>query len=153
MSVRIQSEAFSRWMREAVQLGLLEAHWNEVGEHRDTIALEPDFEKLLGLERAGVMACATARAEVGSALLGYAAMLVSPHLLYKSHLLAYSISVYMTPEHRGHGPELVRAIERDMRGRGATKVFFIAKERTAFADVLEGMGYEPSETAFGKLLV
>jgi GNAT superfamily N-acetyltransferase len=156
--VKVQVEAFSRWMREAVELGLFEAHWNEVGEDRDTIALEPDFHKLLGMERAGLLASFTARDAAGM-LAGYAMMLVAPHILYKAHVFACSVTLYIAPEHRGHGPELIRLVEREMRGRGVSKIFLAGKqsaqkgERSTLESLLPEMGYTLSETSFGKLLV
>lgn len=149
--MKLELEAFSRWMREAIERGLFEAHWNEVGEDRETIALEPDFSKLLAMERAGALVSFSAR-EADGALAGYALMLASPPFLYKAHVFAYSIAIYIDPAHRGHGAVLVRLIERELRGRGVAKVFFIARAGTAFGKVLEELGYAASETAFAKLL-
>jgi hypothetical protein len=51
-AVKVALEPFSRWCREALERGLFEAHWREVGEDHERIPLELDLEKLLALERA-----------------------------------------------------------------------------------------------------
>jgi len=149
--VKAALEPFSRWCREALERGLFEAHWREAGEDHEEIPLELDLEKFLQLERAGVLAGFSAREDDGK-LAGYAMMVVSTHLNYKSRVFAFSHSIYVAPEHRGHGLELIRLIEREMRGRGVSKIVFNAKDRTGFGTVLEGLGYAGMEQAWGKLL-
>jgi GNAT superfamily N-acetyltransferase len=154
--VRIDAEPFSRWMGEAADAGLFEAHWREVGEHLHDIPLEPDFKQLLMAERAGVLASFTLRedpiGEEPGALRGYAMMMCSTHLFYRSHLFAYSHALYVAPERRGHGLELIRTVEREMRGRGVKKAFFLIKRGTEYGAIFERLGYEPGEEAWGKLL-
>ena len=149
--VKVQLEAFSRWSREALERGLFEAHWREVGEDIEEIPLELDLEKLLMLERAGMLAGFSARTDEG-ALAGYAMMICSTHINYRAHVFAVSHAIYMAPEHRGKGLDLIRLVEREMRGRGISKIVFLEKEGSGFGLVLKGMGYRRSETAWGKLL-
>ena len=149
--MKFQLEAFVRWSREAIERGIVEAYWREVGEDHEAIPLEPDLEKLLQIERAGILSCFTARRHDGE-LAGFAMMLSSPHLFYKSHLFAHCYAIYLAPEHRGHGPDMIALIEREMRGRGATKVFFATKDATSFGRVFGALGYRRSETSWGKLL-
>ena len=149
--MKFQLEAFSRWSREALERGLFEAHWREVGEDLEEIPLEIDLEKLVLLERAGMLAGFSARTDDGS-LAGYAVMVVSAHINYKSHVFALSHAIYMAPEHRGKGLDLIRLVEREMRGRGVSKIVFLEKEGAGFGLVFKGMGYRLSETAWGKLL-
>ncbi len=152
VGIEFQLEAFSRWMREAVERGLFEAHWKEVGEDRDRIALDLDFQKLLTLERVGVLAAFSARESSGGELVGYAMVMVSPHLIYRNDIFAFCQEIYLHPEHRGHGAELVRVIERELRGRGAAKLLFSSKESTRAEELFGALGYAPSERSWGKLL-
>lgn len=149
--MKCQLEAFSRWMREAVERGMFEAQWREVGENLEEIPLEPDFEKLLQLERIGMLASFTARTDEGE-LAGYALIVCAPHIFYKSHAFAFSQVIYIAPEHRGRGSDLIVVIERELRGRGASKVFFMTKDSTDFGRIFEALGYARSETSWGKLL-
>jgi GNAT superfamily N-acetyltransferase len=79
-------------------------------------------------------------------------MILSTHLNYKSHVFAFGHAIYIAPGHRGHGLELIRLIEREMRGRGVSKIVFNAKDRTGFGAVLAALGYCGMEQAWGKLL-
>ena len=148
--MKYQAEPFSRWMREALEGGLFEAHWREVGAFIEEIPLEVDFEKFLALERAQVLACFTARDDAGK-LAGYAIMICAPSLNHKESVFAQSQAIYISPEHRGHGAQLLWLVERELRGRGVDVFVFMTKPGR-MTQLLEATGYRPIETAMAKLL-
>ncbi len=157
--MRISEEPFSRWCREAVDGGLFEAHWREIGRDREKIQLEPDFDKFHSLERIGALVCFSAREDgTGAgkgALLGYAVYLCTSHLHYKSHRFAYADMIYLVPEARAgwNGANLVRFAERALAARGVSKIIYHLKLSHDFSPLLERLGYEPSEKLLEKLLV
>lgn len=97
-------EPFAAWHQEAKPL--FRKHWEEVGMDRDKIALNVDYGRFLGLDKAGVLPCYTARqpAAQGGALAGYAVFLATPHLHYMDHVFAYCDVVYLAD--RGPGAAL-----------------------------------------------
>jgi len=148
-----QAEPFCRWCREAVERGLFEAHWREVGRYRDQIALEPDFEKFALLERAQLFPCYTARK--GGVLAGYAMFICSPALHAKAHVFAYCDAIYVAREHRGPGvgKRFMEFIERELVGRGVAKIVYHFKRAQDQGALMESLGYEAAETLYEKLVI
>lgn len=151
--MEFQAEPFSRWCREAVERGLFEAHWREVGRYRDRIALEPDFEKFALLERAQVLACYTARKE--GILTAYAMFICSPALHAKSHVFAFCDAIYVAREQRGPGvgKRLIELAERELIARGVAKIVYHFKTAQDQGALLRSLGYEAAETLYEKLVI
>lgn len=153
MAIDIKAEPFSRWCREAVERGLFEAHWQEVGRYKDKIALEPDFEKFSLLERMQLLPCFSARK--GGELVGYAIYVCTPALHYKSHVCALCDAIYVVPEHRpsGAGPKMMQLARAELKGRGLSKIVYHFKREHDHPRLMAQLGCEPSETLYEDLLI
>ena len=114
--MQYQAEPFSKWCREAIERGLFEAHWREVGVNQDIKKLDPDLNKCFGLERAQALPAYTARSD--GALMGYAVFFCSTGLHYREWVTAYADVLYMVPEARGNASQLIRYCERELLARG-----------------------------------
>lgn len=142
-------EPFSSWMREGVPL--FEAHWLEIGRHRDKILLKPAFDRFVALEKAGVLHSMTARIGDGS-LIGYAVFMVMPHLHYADDVFAYNDMVYLQRK-RGYALGFIRFCEQVLRTRGVSKITYHVKVSKDFGPLLIRMGYEAAETLYEKLVL
>ena len=152
-ALSIQAEPFSRLCREAIQRGLFEAHWREVGMFRDRIVLEPDFEKSFQLERAQCLASYSVR-DAGGVLVGYAVYICATATHYRSHVCGSCDVLYLAPEHRGGGTavRLLRMAERDLVARGVSKVVYHFKLEHDQQALMRRLGYEPTETLYEKVV-
>jgi len=157
MSLVIAHEPFSRWRHEAPVL--FEAHWREVGLYQDEVPLDPDYDKFIQLEHAGVLEAFTVRVrmEDGShgKLAGYAGYLVIPHLHYRTTLVAANDVIYLDPAFR-HGltaARLVKFAEAYLAtARGARRFTYHVKTAHDFGPLLLRAGYAHEENIFGKLV-
>lgn len=105
---------------------LLDAHWAEVAHDKDLIALAPDWDEYLALERSGKFIGYTLRRN--GTLIGYNAFFVLRSMHYKAHVFAQNDVIYLRPEERGlDGIALVVNAERALKAMGVTKVFYHTK--------------------------
>src|SRR6516165_1241323 len=82
--IRFTVERFESVMPELPPL--FYEHWVEVAVDKDRIALDPDFNRYIALDRAGVLAMQTVRRD--GQLKGYFISEVFPHLHYQRTLMA-----------------------------------------------------------------
>jgi hypothetical protein len=145
-------ERFRDIMHELPPLFL--AHWKEVAIDRESIALEPDFDKYVALDAAGVLAVQTARRD--GALAGYFFSLVVPHLHYRSCLAALTDIYFLDPAARtGFAyPRFFAFVARDLRSRGVKKHWTMTKchLNPKLGELWERMGYRRTETVYTKIL-
>jgi len=152
MALDIRSEAFTRWCREAVEHGLFEAHWREVGRYKEKIQLEPDFQKLTMFERGQILASFTVRDN--GRLVGYSMFICTPALHYMSHVVAYNDAIYVVPELRGAaGRALIQVAERELIARGASKIVYHFKVAHDRGPLMDKLGYEAAENIYEKLVI
>ncbi len=151
--MKVQTEAFTRWSREAAGRGLFEAHWREFCRDTDKLALEPDFEKYFAAEKMGALASFTLRDDAAQ-LAGYATFQCSMHLHYKSHSIACSDLIYVAPEHRrrGWGTQLLQMAFRELAGRGVSMIHILAPKDSGLETLLEKAQFQHIENAWELLL-
>ena len=77
---------------------LIEAHWQEIALHQDTIQLNPNWPQYFRLEEEGKLHVYTARED--DKLVGYFVMIVVPHLHYSDHSFAHNDVIYVDPAYR-----------------------------------------------------
>jgi len=152
--MKIQTEAFTRWSREAVDRGLFEAHWRELCRDADKLALDPDLEKYFAMEKMGALASFTVRDD-DAQLAGFATFLCTTHPHYRSHSMACSDLVYLRPAYRGRGwgSQLLQFAFRELAGRGVSMIHVLAAKDSRLEILLEGAGFRHVENAWEKLLV
>ena len=148
-----QQERFSAIARELPPL--FERHWQELGTSRDTIPLDPDWDRYLALDVQGLLAVTTAR--VDGVLVGYIFNIVGPHLHYRSTLHADIEMFWLDPAYRGSLFVLSWFRNNDvmLRELGIKRVHVAVK--TGYRDgrvgsVFKRLGYGPVETVYGKAL-
>ena len=138
-------------LRAAGMARLTERQWVEAGlDPGETAPLDVDWDRYAALEREGVFRLLSARR--GDELVGWGAYFFMPHLQFKTtpHILCDSI--YVTPEHRGIAPSLIRAAEREARTAGRpVRIVYCARD-VRFGALLERLAYRQVETVHWKLI-
>lgn len=130
---------------------LLQAHYLEVAHYKD-IPLDVDVAAYDAVEAAGAFRVYTARTGAG-ALVGYAAFFVRANGHYRGSLQAVQDVLFVLPEARGLGGELIRYAEEQLTREGVQVVYQhikVATPRTAA--LMERLGYEAVDTIFAKRL-
>jgi GNAT superfamily N-acetyltransferase len=152
-SLTAQQERFSAIAKELPPL--FERHWLELGSSRDTIPLDPDWDRYFALDMAGSLIVTTARAD--DVLVGYIFNLVGPHLHYRSTAHADLEMFWLDPSHRGMWFSLqwFRGNDDLLREIGVKRVN--AAVKNGYKDGRVGMifkrlGYLPAETVYVKVL-
>lgn len=133
---------------------LLELHWNEVAGHKDKIKLNPDYEKYRTLAEQDLLCCVTMRED--GELVGYFICFVFPHIHYKDHLMAMNDAIFILQEHRkGLTPavSLIKFMERELRGRGVSKMIMNTKLSHDFGSILTRLGFQAFEKVYDKVLI
>jgi GNAT superfamily N-acetyltransferase len=132
---------------------IIDCHWDEVANYKNAIELDPDIEKYVALENAGVLKNVCVYDE--DRLIGYSVLFIQPHLHYCKDLFAYVDVIYLHPDYRGStlGVKLVKKTEQLARECGASVVTFHTKPlHPAIDKVLVKFGYGHIENIFGKCL-
>lgn len=152
MTVSIEWERLAS-MRAAGMAEHTVAQWRESGTDHDHVPLAVDWDCYQKMEDTGSLKLLAARCD--GALVGYAAYLIAPHLMYSRTLHIYCDSIYVTPEHRGIAPRIIRAAEvgfRTLAGDRVVRLIYSTPALNGFPQVLECLGYPAAETVHVKLL-
>lgn len=149
-------ERFSGLAKELAPLFL--EHWREIALNQDDVPLDPDYDKYLNCELAGLLHVLAARAE--GQLVGYIICLAGPHLHYASTPWCMVDLIYLQPAFRvgWNGVRLMKRFEAGMVKLGV-KVIHIA-EKLHFSEthehhrkvgaLFEFLGYNPIEQVYAK---
>jgi GNAT superfamily N-acetyltransferase len=166
MTVSFQEERLADVRDEA--LPLLRRHWDEIALDKDTVPLEPDWERYARLEELGVFKVMTARRSGAShgisdpvaggraatprgELVGYASFFVFPNIHYKSLVVADGDIFWVAPEHRdGTGYRLLKAAEAMLVASGVRKIVNKTKLGHDAGPVFERLGYRAIERVYAK---
>lgn len=132
---------------------LLTAHYHEIAHYPD-IELNPWKERYFTLQDNGALRLLVARDEGG--LIGYLAVLVTPHLHYADSLTASQDVLFVRNDHRGLllGRDLIRAAEEMLRAEGVQVFSQHCKVRPDIdvGRLFRAMGYEPMDMIYVKRL-
>lgn len=131
---------------------LLQMHYQELTLHKQSVKLEPMWERYTLLEAMGGFVIYTARA--GDALIGYSAFFVNAHMHYAELTVAVNDVLFLHPDHRTGrtGVRLIRFCEQELAER-AGKITWHAKYSNELAEILERMGYMREEIVLSKLFI
>ena len=132
---------------------LWEAHWREIGQDRERVLLDPDWDKYGRLDALGMLEITAARR--GGALVGYLFSVVDTHLHYRSTIFAAQDLRYLRPDCRGGRTalRLAEAHEAQLRARGVVKAIGnvkLASDRDG--RLFDHLGWRPAETLYVKAL-
>jgi GNAT superfamily N-acetyltransferase len=133
-------------------------HWRELALNQDVILLDPDYQRYLQMELAGLLHVLVVR-DAGE-MIGYAFMIVNPHLHYASSLWAGIDMFWLKPAYRKGwtGIRIFRHIERRARELkaqviiGTQKLHFKNGRAHQVGALFEFLGYDPIETVYAKRL-
>lgn len=135
---------------------LVAAHWTEVAHDKKAVPLAVNWESYLAQEKAGYFKVAAQFR--GGKLVGYNSFFIHNHMHYQTTKFAVNDAIFVDPDHRGIGGELVRTCETLLANLGVKKVLYHAKldvfvksDKTV-GDLLEAMGYTHVENVYGKVL-
>lgn len=148
-------EPFSSIAKAVVPL--FHEHWREIALNPD-IPLDPDFDRYLAYEGAGILHILTARVSDTGRLVGYIFCTIGPHLHYASSRWCVVDMFWLAPEHRvgWNGIRLFKHAERRMAQLGAVnmviaeKLHFHNPRDVKVGALMEFLGYSPIETAYAK---
>ncbi len=136
---------------------LIRQHWEEVETNRDTVPLDPHWDRYFEYDLLDILNVLTVRAN--GVLVGYLFVLVFPHLHHHSTMWAQTDLFWLNPAYREGwaGVRMFREMETHIKGRGAkvvkvvVKLFFEA-ERGTLGKLLKRLGYVNDETVWSKFI-
>lgn len=148
--MKFQLEKFVAIMDEGRPL--FSEHWKEIARNRELINLDPDWDRYIQMDEAGLLQVATVRDE--DALIGYSIDIITPHMHYKNDLFAMNDVLYVRPEYRGKGAgvRLIKYSMEKMKERGVSVVHMHMKLSNDFGPLMERLGYNEIERIYEKVL-
>jgi hypothetical protein len=144
---------------------ILHEHWEELARNRDTIKLNPNFDKYLKLESIGAYRAYVVRS-YNDEIAGYAGYLINDHIHYSGHTWALSDLFFVRTKFRrgrkffcgrritkGAGTVLFDAIEADLSSIGVSVMHTTFKlANPAAGKMLSKRGHSPIEMGYAKVL-
>lgn len=149
--IAFSAERFAALVPEIMPLW--EAHWLEIGQDRDRVPLDPDWEKYGRLDELGMLEITAARRD--GALVGYVFSAVDTGLHYRTTLFAQQDLRYLRPDCRGGRTALrmAQAHEAQLRARGVVKMIGnVKRHHDRDGRLFRFLGWRAAETLFVKAL-
>lgn len=125
-------------------------HWEEVGQNKIKMQLDPDIGKLDRLNASGMLHIVIARED--GKLIGYHASIIDTLMHYKNVLAAKGDLYWLAPEYRkgSTGIKLLKEVERTLKLRGVQVMYDITKLYLDKGPIFEHLGYKPIERTYSK---
>lgn len=145
------SFAVERWedvKDEAAPLWPL--HWEEVGQNKIKMPLDPDIGRLDYLSSLGKLHIVIARDN--GKLVGYHASIIDTLIHYKTVLAAKGDLHWLHPDYRKGmtGIKLLKEVEKTLKTRGVQVMADFTKLYADKGAVFEHLGYKPIERVYTK---
>jgi GNAT superfamily N-acetyltransferase len=86
-------------------------------------------------------------------LVGYAGFFVNQSLHVKSIIVASCDLIYMKPEYRGWGHNLIEFANYYLKSSGATLVYHTVTDKFDYSKTLTRQGFKQNERIFAKKLI
>ncbi len=135
---------------------LLRIHWQEVDWFDGKLPLDPDWQKCLAYEQAGILHILTCR--INDRLAGYIFTYLLDSVFFSLQWATVQ-GFWLDPAYRSGwtGVKLFKENERGMRERGAKAISVeillkIASDRGTLGAILERLGYKPLGKLYAKVL-
>lgn len=125
-------------------------HYEEVGQNKEKMQLNPDIEKLDGYNAKGMLHIVVARKS--GELVGYHASFIDTLIHYK-HILAGISDLYWLREDCRQGTigiKLFKEVERTLKARGVQIIYDSTKLYLDHGKIFEYLGYKPIERKYSK---
>lgn len=148
MPLIYQVEPWVTFKVEAAALWPL--HWNEIGQDRERLALDPDIGTADAIDAKGMLHVVTARAD--GVLAGYHVSVIERLVHYKGVLAAKADMYWLHPLHRGPRAaiRLFEAVERSCKARGVQILYDATKLKADQGPMFEHLGYQAFEVRYSK---
>ena len=150
--ITFQKETWDELSRDASEK-IFPEHWRALALDQAEIPLTVDDALYSSCDKKGVLHVVTAR-EDGS-LIGYIIIWVMPHPHYKEFgLQASTDAFFVVPKYRrgGTGARMLMFAEASLKERDVKKVSISVKIHEDHSDVMEALGWKPTDKVFAKLL-
>lgn len=155
--ITYQWERLSRILAEPNINDLLQAHWHELGVHKDEMPLDPDFEFMLKANETNFFMVWAVRD--GKTLIGYLAWWVKPHMHYKSTLTAVEDLFMLAPAYRKGlvGYKMFTTSLEALKARGVKRVMCNSKvhfeeKRGGLDKFFDRLGFQHTDNIWSKML-
>lgn len=141
-------ENWSDVKQEAAPLWI--PHYEEVGQNKSKMLLDPDIARLDKLEAQGMLHIVTARRD--GELVGYHASIVDTLIHYKTILAGIADLYWIRPDCRAGGVpiKLFREVERTLKARGVQVLYDATKLYLDHDRLLQHLEYKPIERRYSK---
>ena len=129
---------------------LWDLHYEEVGQNKTKMFLNPDIDKLNNFNNRGMLHIVTARND--GSLIGYHASILDTLIHYK-HILAANGDLYwLHKDYRkgGTGIKLFKEVERTLKARGVQVMYDATKLYLDHGKLFEHLGYKAIERKYSK---
>jgi GNAT superfamily N-acetyltransferase len=148
----IAVEPYSDHLVEEIK-PLIQMHYDEIALHKEHVLLDPDWDRYAAIDSTGNLLIVTARNEKMQ-LVGYAVFFITPHIHYKSTMIASNDILYLHPAYRKGrvGIRLLKDSETACRYRGVNKILWHVKFAKDFRNILYRLGYCDEDAIVGKIL-
>jgi hypothetical protein len=157
-ALRFQPESFAATAAEAIPLMKREAR--ELGMDRKAWPFRPDLAMAARACDAGQAVWYTAREPEQGRMVGFALFAFWDAMTFQGVRMATAAAFYMAPEHRTRGGlnfnppgwQFIEYCERQLRAHGVQGLQFAVWRGTRAGRSLEGLGYEPEQIIYSKVL-
>lgn len=146
--ITYQVEDWKDIWQEAVPLW--EPHYDEVGQNKQKMELNPDLEKLDVLNGQGRLHIVTVRRD--GALVGYHATIVDTLIHYKHILAGMSDLYWLHKDCRGAGVgiKMFKKVEETLKARGVKILYDATKLYLDHDRLFQHLGYKAIERRYSK---
>jgi hypothetical protein len=131
---------------------IFDDHWEEVALDKESIKLNPDYDKYILLSKTGILHMVTAR-EYGK-IIGYHISVIYPHIHYKDSLTCFTDIFFVVKEKRKGftGIKLLKFMEESVKAKGVQKIYMGTKLHIDISLLLERLNYKQIEKIFTKVI-
>ncbi len=137
--ITIQTEKLADLYPEI--LPLYERHYQEIAENKDSVPLDPDYERYLAMDKSGMLLVVTVRDD--DKLVGYFKVIIVSLLHYRSTLSAETDIFFIDKEYRGDGTgtKLFRFVIEEVEKRGAKCFYSGYKIKHGHEKLFKSLGF------------
>lgn len=138
-------------LQEEVQ-PLLDLHWEQIALNKDKIKLNPDWQRYIALNEAGLLFCYSARED--KKLVGYFVVIASTSMHYSDHTFGICDIIFIHPDYRGGsaGIKLIKFAEAHLKSIGVSTLAINTKLHAPFDALLDRLQYTCIERVFCKYI-
>lgn len=130
---------------------ILDIHWSELANHKDTRPLDVDYGSYINLNKMGVWKVFTVRDE--GELIGYLSFVFGQNYHYKNWKYATNDVYYLKKEYRkqGIGFKMFEETEQWLKDQNVKSAVFQEKLDHPHTKLFDDLGYTPIERNYEKV--